>query len=1355
MPSTSPGVHTSIRTSSAYDAIFPGAPNPSLQGFASFAFRFKRYIAYISGSQLNLLSGPSTLFQTISFKHELVAIAAENQTGRLIVSDKIDVWILEPVTQGWTKVWWKTTLMLKREDAGDEACAMSWGGEGDVLVGGKNALSLFSALPPSRGSASDESPVAADRIEERRALWTKPTSSPVLFATFSPSAILIASCARYDRLVKIWRRLSFEEGLFDYTYLPHPATVTHLQWRPLNEFPESRRSSGLSGRPDDDPEVLFTICKDGILRIWQTGGTNDVHILVLFASLDLVSGIPESPSLVMNRSFENYRPMRYAFILPSDQFCAAANAAIGLPQRGEVNHNIEHLKEIVSKEPDVIVSLDGRGRMSAWGLQHVGHKRRAINSPTAEAFHLAHAENLPLIIPGDVPVIFQPWFQNDTIHLLAHSPGQAGQITWWQGDFGAFFAPSSSPSQRVYKASTWSGLDSKIVDVRASDHGLVFWSARDLSLQLTGSSAPRSISCASHDDDNDLKILEAVVLNEDGYILTILNSGFVVWNQEGSRQSSAAHKIISGGKARIISARADRIAGVFVQGSFESVLQWTVQFTQSTAHSTDVKLDLKTLALNGLHDGSNLRFAIPVVMPFSPGSTGIISCTQDGSIGCNLLENDNSSQSSVEVIAMFESGVTQPKVFKANEEFAAVVSKDSKQLTILDLTDGYIEYQEVLDQPIEQLECNNLQPRHNLLAIGFKNEIRILAQGRYGAHTAALPVWNLVKTISIDELGSNISRMAWTFDNGLAITAGNSVLFSPSEVVCDELNDDIQEAVNANVGEVTSLELPQLVEELQTPLPAWHPSQVSNLVYYGDLSLATFFLRRLAQQLRFWSNGDYLHPMLDQPPETLLDIATSNSELEDEVIVELKAQFEEKQLPSISPAEHQHLKYVLDVIAYVREHAKGLDLSALRFLFQWKIQLLRHENQLERSSNDKSNGGQSGSPFAPVMAWREIVFASHSSTQQPLLDILVLHYDNKLTWRIARNLGILAWLSHREALEHVFEQLAQSAYRTQQPPDPIDASLYFLALRKKSTLVALWRMAGWHQEQRKTMNFLRRDFSQADAQTAARKNAYALMGKRRFLYAAAFFLLADDPGSATSVLAGQYEDLALAIAVARLYSGDGSPVLRKLLEDRVLSQPKHNGDRWLYSWCYSVLFEKAAAAHTLVRPMDGVRAWNNDDPATLLLYLQLRDIPSEHEYDAVLRAARLLRKMGLWISALQLVGRWKFKSATPALPYRTKESPKTTVNGVKHNSRSSIDAVASPMAEAASEPPSLLGQFTQPESTAPRAVDTKRDREEKAAELLKKLKAKKATAPAPVTQEKKPTQFKEPDANSLLESFGF
>lgn len=62
----------------------------------------------------------------------------------------------------------------------------------------------------------------------------------------------------------------------------------------------------------------------------------------------------------------------------------------------------------------------------------------------------------------------------------------------------------------------------------------------------------------------------------------------------------------------------------------------------------------------------------------------------------------------------------------------------------------------------------------------------------------------------------------------------------------------------------------------------------------------------------------------------------------------------------------------------------------------------------------------------------------------------------------------------------------------------MDCTLYYLALKKKQILIGLWRMASWNKEQAATLRLLANNFADQRWKTAALKNAYALLGRRRF-----------------------------------------------------------------------------------------------------------------------------------------------------------------------------------------------------------------------------------------------------------------
>ena len=79
-----------------------------------------------------------------------------------------------------------------------------------------------------------------------------------------------------------------------------------------------------------------------------------------------------------------------------------------------------------------------------------------------------------------------------------------------------------------------------------------------------------------------------------------------------------------------------------------------------------------------------------------------------------------------------------------------------------------------------------------------------------------------------------------------------------------------------------------------------------------------------------------------------------------------------------------------------------------------------------------------------------------------------------------------------------FELIARNEYAKSEIKNPVDCSLFYLALKKKAVLQGLWRMASWNKEQAATQKLLANNFEDPRWKTTALKNAYALLSKRRF-----------------------------------------------------------------------------------------------------------------------------------------------------------------------------------------------------------------------------------------------------------------
>ncbi|KAF5103121.1 hypothetical protein D0Z00_000099 [Geotrichum galactomycetum] len=306
-----------------------------------------------------------------------------------------------------------------------------------------------------------------------------------------------------------------------------------------------------------------------------------------------------------------------------------------------------------------------------------------------------------------------------------------------------------------------------------------------------------------------------------------------------------------------------------------------------------------------------------------------------------------------------------------------------------------------------------------------------------------------------------------------------------------------------------------------------------------------------------------------------------------------------------------------------------------------------------------------------------------------------------MLWNTARDLGLPYW-TRSDKLREIFERLGRNLF-TQGNRDPVACSLYYLALKKKQVLLGLWRTAGWNKEQTKTMKLLANDFDQPKYKTTAKKNAFALLGKHRYEYAAAFFLLGDSLKDSVNVLVRQVGDISLAIAVARVYGGDDHPAFKELLEQTVLPKAVKEGDRWMTSWAFWKLGNKNLSIRALVNspreivesyldvkiPVEETEGADNksylvDDPVLVVLYRQLRrkhikllGDSAIQEFQIVLKKSYIYYRMGCDVLALDLVKNWDFISerdipgGVPAhlrSPQAVKNKPKSVFDDFQSSS---------------------------------------------------------------------------------------
>ena len=183
------------------------------------------------------------------------------------------------------------------------------------------------------------------------------------------------------------------------------------------------------------------------------------------------------------------------------------------------------------------------------------------------------------------------------------------------------------------------------------------------------------------------------------------------------------------------------------------------------------------------------------------------------------------------------------------------------------------------------------------------------------------------------------------------------------------------------------------------------------------------------------------------------------------------------------------------------------------------------------------------------MDTKNIIWAFHSESEEELLNMIPCVSKGAPTWPDLRELGVGWWITNNTILKRLFEKVAKASFQAKN--DPLDAAIFYLAMKKKTLVWGLYRSVG---DERMT-TFFKNNFAEDRWRKAALKNAFALMGKQRFAHAAAFFLLSGSVKDAINICVNELKDIQLAMVISRLYDGETCPVpesLKSLLHKHVL-----------------------------------------------------------------------------------------------------------------------------------------------------------------------------------------------------------
>ncbi|KAM9368029.1 dmX-like protein 1 [Phaethornis superciliosus] len=321
-------------------------------------------------------------------------------------------------------------------------------------------------------------------------------------------------------------------------------------------------------------------------------------------------------------------------------------------------------------------------------------------------------------------------------------------------------------------------------------------------------------------------------------------------------------------------------------------------------------------------------------------------------------------------------------------------------------------------------------------------------------------------------------------------------------------------------------------------------------------------------------------------------------------------------LPGLTRMEQMSLMALADTVATTstdigesRDRNQGggtLDECGLKFLLAVRLHTFLTTTLPPVQRAQLLHQGLSTSDFA---------WAFHSVAEEELLSMLPAVQKGDLTWSELRAMGVGWWVRNTHSLRKCMEKVAKAAF--QQNNDPLDAAIFYLAMKKKAVIWGLYRS----QKDTKMTQFFGNNFTEDRWRKAALKNAFSLLGKQRFEHAAAFFLLAGHLKDAVEVCLEKLHDIQLALVISRLYESEfeASSTYKSVLQNRILGSGlsgkdclgSMHCDPFLRSMAYWILEDYSKALDTLIKHSvqdegDGSSSCN---PAVFNFYNFLRTHP--------------------------------------------------------------------------------------------------------------------------------------------------
>ncbi|KAG0842100.1 hypothetical protein G6F19_001183 [Rhizopus arrhizus] len=1239
------------------EQICPGQVNPVHQAIHAFIYNNDRFIVYATGSKIVIYADPNKLVQIITASsvfslqtpvlESISSVSGNSLTGKIAISYKNQIAILYPSQH------YQWALEKVIDSKSESIHCLDWSQNNELLCVG-SMLTIW------------------EYQEEWKNKWNRKPDSDVIYAKFEPKSSSFASISKFDHKVTIWHR---DGADYSFSFLPHPAYVTHFVWR-------------VSSFTKEGDCTLFTMAHDGIGRFWSPVCLKKPCVLYMSAVIDSNQSLVTSEDEAQEDK-EEFSPIHY---ISCDELLGAINAQFKSHSKHDrFDQRLERIRDRVRDTPDLLFRIQADGSLTFWGVQHLNTWPRRIPrvfvvlrvAKAVDPLHVIYFLSPIHILHDYAHIQSSSTIKPVELSLIAYNPH--GQLRCFSLNL-VDFLDSTSFSPKLHLKYTWLGHQNAISKLYQShknrfctigiDGQVNVWKyeLRDTCNRVT---SELQMDCSLSVQSTHVL---AVPIGKEKYVAVYNGNQIQVY--EFDQQDCHTHHST---KVCPTEEELPPLSDLYVHNIEDEVtteIRSHILIGISAITKKMISWEL-TVANNDFSIKSrgiqNMDWNQPPTMAMSAGewATNTASrlfhrLTLDKRVdvalcvGSTILfysmyitSNDAPIEWNVLYTLDLPSSLSIQHIRYCSPNIVAVVSGDnSTQLSIwTGMRAGVApicEQKISFDQSIKDIAWSVTSDAQFILAVAFSDHISIYGQKRaYNNKYEA--EWSCYADFKVDT-PEDITALAWVDYGVLTVAAGNQLRCYLKWLTEQDTVIKSSDSLNDKMEPMSSIY--DISYEMNGPLPFYHPDHIIHYIMWGKMELVHNNGSNKKNKGGYdvlFDNGDETEGTDDEEDEEVRFMTSNEAK-------NLAHCLKHKNLPGLSKRDKYQLIAMVNTIVEITNQGESIDANGARFIalvenhFHLNLQLPEEQRQ-------------------PNLQTRDFTWALHSQSQDLLLQKCMQLCGDKFVWEDARSLGIFLWLQKIDTVREQMTTIARNIYLSKEDfRDPVDCTLFYFALRKKNLVQGLWRSASYHKEQGAMLKFLANDFSQPRWQTAASKNAFALLGKQRFEYAAAFFLLADKLRDAVNVILRNVKDYQLAIAICRVYEGDHSPILREILENTVIPTAIRSNDRWLISMTYWLLGKQNESIRSLIVPLsqftnepihDEDSAAAVQDPNAFILYHQLKkgqmqvlSVPYDLEYHFSLLVSKSYERLGCPLLALHILTKYYMRpplSATDSVPRTPKE----------------------------------------------------------------------------------------------------